>query len=30
LRRDGVNSDEDLNFAKAYVQKLYSDYNSKK
>ena len=30
LRKDGVNKDEELNFAKAYVQKLYSDYNSKK
>ncbi len=30
LRKDGVQQDDELNFAKAYVQKLYSDYNSKK
>jgi phosphoglycerol transferase MdoB-like AlkP superfamily enzyme len=30
LRQEGVNQEDDLNYAKAYVQKLYSDYNSKK
>ena len=30
LRKDGVKEDDELNYAKAYVQKLYSDYNSKK
>ncbi len=30
LRKDGVQEEDDLNFAKAYIQKLYSDYNSKK
>lgn len=30
LRKDGVTTEEELNYPKAYVQKLYSDYNSKK
>jgi phosphoglycerol transferase MdoB-like AlkP superfamily enzyme len=30
LRKDGVQKDDELNFARAYAQKLYSDYNSKK
>jgi phosphoglycerol transferase MdoB-like AlkP superfamily enzyme len=30
LRKDGVTKEEDLNFAKAYMQTLYTDYNSKK
>jgi phosphoglycerol transferase MdoB-like AlkP superfamily enzyme len=30
LKEDGVNTEEDKYFAKAYLQKLYSDYNSKK
>ena len=30
LRKEGVHHDDELNYAKAYIQKLYSDYNSKK
>lgn len=30
LRNEGVKQEEELNYSKAYVQKLYSDYNSKK
>lgn len=30
LRKDGVQQDDELNYAKAYIQRLYSDYNSKK
>ncbi len=30
LRKDGVQKDDELNSAKAYIQKLYSDYNLKK
>jgi len=30
LKEDGVNAEEDKYFAKAYLQKLYSDYNLKK
>jgi phosphoglycerol transferase MdoB-like AlkP superfamily enzyme len=30
LVKEGVNQDEELNFSRAYIQKLYSDYNSKK
>lgn len=30
VRKDGVKNEEELNYAKAYVQKLYSDYNAKK
>lgn len=30
LRKEGVNQEDELNYSKAYIQKLYSDYNSKK
>jgi phosphoglycerol transferase MdoB-like AlkP superfamily enzyme len=30
LRQEGVKQEDELNYSKAYVQKLYSDYNSKK
>jgi phosphoglycerol transferase MdoB-like AlkP superfamily enzyme len=30
LRKEGVKQEDELNYPKAYVQKLYSDYNSKK
>jgi phosphoglycerol transferase MdoB-like AlkP superfamily enzyme len=30
LRKEGVTKEEDLNFGKAYIQTLYSDYNAKK
>ncbi len=30
LRKEGVQHDDELNYAKAYIQMLYSDYNSKK